>query len=90
MSQEYLHLGYIKYRNTSSAGSSGNSSDQFLGQYNIRRIVIEFVAENHQYFSWAEADFKKDTRGRMMREIPLWIKVFLMEEGMLTMSLRWK
>jgi hypothetical protein len=31
-------------------------------------------------------DFKKDARGRLLREIPLWIKIFVMEEGMLTMS----
>jgi hypothetical protein len=38
-------------------------------------------------FSRAEEDFKKDAWGRLLREIPLWIKVFLMEEGMLTISL---
>jgi hypothetical protein len=52
----------------------------------LEGYIIEFAAENHQYFSWAEVDFKKDARGRLLREIPLWIKVFLMEEGMLTIS----
>jgi hypothetical protein len=32
-------------------------------------------------------NLKKDARGILLREIPLWIKVFLREEGMLTMSL---
>jgi hypothetical protein len=48
--------------------------------------IIEFAYENHQYFSRVEVYFKKDARGRILIEIPLWIKVFLMEEGMLTMS----
>jgi hypothetical protein len=51
----------------------------------LEGYIIEFAAENHQSFSQAEEDFKKDSRGRLLREIPLWIKFFLMEEGMLTM-----
>jgi hypothetical protein len=47
----------------------------------------ENIDDTHQYFSPAEAYFKKDARGILLREIPLWIKVFLMEEEMLTMSL---
>jgi hypothetical protein len=53
----------------------------------LEGYIIEFAAENHQYFSWAEEIFKKGVRGRILREIPLWIKVFLIEEGMLIMSL---
>jgi hypothetical protein len=34
-----------------------------------------------------EANFKKDARGRLLREISLWIKVFLMEEGMMIVPL---
>jgi hypothetical protein len=52
----------------------------------LEGYIIEFAAENHQYFSREEEDFKKYTWGRLLREIPLWIKVFLMEEGMLTIS----
>jgi hypothetical protein len=52
----------------------------------LEGYIIEVAAENHQYFSRAEVDFKKDARGRLLREIPPWIKVFLMEEGMLNMS----
>jgi hypothetical protein len=52
----------------------------------LEGYIIEFAAENHQSFSWAEEIFKKGARGRLLREIPLWIKVFLMEEGMLIMS----
>jgi hypothetical protein len=50
----------------------------------LEGYIIEFVAENHQYFSRAKAYFKKYARGRLLREIPLRIKVFLMEEGILT------
>jgi hypothetical protein len=50
----------------------------------LEGYIIEFAAENHQSFSRVGADFKKDARGRLLREIPMWIKVFLMEEGMLT------
>jgi hypothetical protein len=50
----------------------------------LEGYIIEFAVENHQSFSRAEADFKKYARGILLREIPLWIKVFLMEEGMLT------
>jgi hypothetical protein len=52
----------------------------------LEGYIIEFAAENHQSFSWAEEIFKKGARGRLLREIPLWIKAFLMEEGMLIMS----
>jgi hypothetical protein len=52
----------------------------------LEGYIIEFAAENHQSFSRAEEIFKKGARGRLLREIPLWIKVFLMEEGMLIMS----
>jgi hypothetical protein len=50
----------------------------------LEGYIIEFAAENHQYFSWVEEIFKKGACGRLLREIPLWIKAFLMEEGMLT------
>jgi hypothetical protein len=52
----------------------------------LEGYIIKFAAENHRYFSRADAIFKKYTRGILLREIPLWIKVFLIEEGMLTMS----
>jgi hypothetical protein len=52
----------------------------------LEGYIIKFAAENHQYFSRAEAIFKKGARGKLLREIPLWIKAFLTEEGMLIMS----
>jgi hypothetical protein len=52
----------------------------------LEGYIIKFLAENHQSFSRAEEIFKKDAKGRLLREIPLWIKVFFVEEGMLIMS----
>jgi hypothetical protein len=50
----------------------------------LEGYIVEFAAENHQYFSRVEEIFKKGVCDRLLREIPLWIKVFLMEEGMIT------
>jgi hypothetical protein len=50
----------------------------------LEGYIVEFVAENHQSFSRVEEIFKKGASDRLLREIPLWIKVFLMEEGMIT------
>jgi hypothetical protein len=52
----------------------------------LEGYIIEFSTENNQSFSWEEVDFKKYARGRMLREIPMWIKVVMREEGMLAMS----
>jgi hypothetical protein len=52
--------------------------DMFLEGY-----ITKFAVENHQYFSRDEAIFNKGAQGKLMREIPLWIKIFLVEEGML-------
>jgi hypothetical protein len=50
----------------------------------LEGYIIEFSIENHQYFSKAEAIFYKGARGRLLREISLWIKILLAEEGMLS------
>jgi hypothetical protein len=52
----------------------------------LEGYIIKFSAENHQSFSREEVDFKKYAWGRILRQIPLCIKVFLMEKGMLTIS----
>jgi hypothetical protein len=43
---------------------------------------LSFTVENHQAFSKEEVVFREGARGRLLWEIPLWIKVFLVEEGM--------
>jgi len=45
--------------------------------------IVEFSAENYQSFSKAEAMFGFKLRGRLMMEVPLWIKMFMVEEGLL-------
>jgi hypothetical protein len=50
----------------------------------LEGYIMEFAVENHQYFSHVEEISKKCAHDRLLREIPLWIKVFLMEEGMIT------
>jgi hypothetical protein len=53
----------------------------------LEGYIIEFAVENHQSFLRVEVISKKYVRGRLLREIPLWIKFVLMEEGMMIMSL---
>jgi len=47
------------------------------------KLYIKFFLENHQYFSKVEVIFHEGARGRVLKEIPLWIKVLLAEEGLL-------
>jgi hypothetical protein len=44
--------------------------------------IIEFFVENHQSFLKEEVVFYEGPRGRLLREIPLWMKILLVEEGM--------
>jgi hypothetical protein len=53
----------------------------------LERYSVEFSVENHQYFSRAEEIFKISAHNRLLREITLWIKVFLMEEVMINIPL---
>ena len=55
----------------------------FWVQNTFEGYIIKFAAENHQSYSLAEVVFKDGVRGRLIREIPLRIKVFMVEEGML-------
>jgi hypothetical protein len=55
----------------------------FWVQTTLEGYIIEFSTESHQYFSKEEVVFKEGARGRLLWEIPLWIKFFLAEEGML-------
>jgi hypothetical protein len=54
---------------------------EFWVQIVLEGYIIEFSAENRQAFSKDEAIFKEGSRGRLLREIPLWLKVLLVEEG---------
>jgi len=48
---------------------------------------VAFVAKNNQAFPKAEAIFREEARGTLLQEIPLWIKVLLVEEGMFPLPL---
>jgi hypothetical protein len=43
--------------------------------------------EKHQSFLKAKAIFYEGSRGRLLREIMLWMKILLVEEGMLLVPL---
>lgn len=45
--------------------------------------IVEFAAESYQSFSKAEAVFGSRLRGRLMSEVLTWIKMFMVEEGLL-------
>lgn len=60
---------------------------EFWVQTTIEGYIIEFVVENHQSFSKAEAICYEGARGRLLREVSLWMKILLVEEGMLTVPL---
>jgi len=53
----------------------------------VDRYIIEFGTKNCHSFSKVESIFKKGTSGRLIREIPLWMKVLLVEGGMLPFTL---
>jgi len=51
----------------------------------VEVYVVEFVAESYQSFSKVEAMFSSELRGELLREVPTWIKMFLAEEGLLSL-----
>ena len=44
---------------------------------------MEFVAECYQSFSKAKAIFRFGLRGKLLKEIPLWIKALMVDEGLI-------
>ena len=44
---------------------------------------MEFTAKCYQSFSKAEATFRSGLRGRLLKEIPLWIKALMVDEGLM-------
>jgi hypothetical protein len=43
--------------------------------------------EKYQYLSKEEVVFEKGAQGKLIWEIPLWIKIFLVEEGLFPFTL---
>jgi hypothetical protein len=60
---------------------------EFWVQTTLERYIVEFSMENHQSFSKEEVVFYKGAQGILLREISLWMKIFLMEEGILLVPL---
>jgi len=49
----------------------------------VEGYIVKFAAENYQSFSRVEVVFKPRLRGKLVREVSLWIKMFTMEQGLL-------
>ena len=49
----------------------------------LEGYVVEFAAECYQSFSKAEAVFHAGPRGKLLKEIPLWIKALMVDEGLI-------
>ena len=49
----------------------------------LEGYVVEFAAECYQSFSKAEAVFHSGLRGKLLKEIPLWIKALMVDEGLI-------
>lgn len=45
--------------------------------------MIEFTVESYQSFSKADVVFKSGLRGIFLKEVPLWIKILMVEEGLI-------
>jgi len=52
----------------------------------VEGYMVEFAAESYQYFSKAEPVFDSRLRGELIREVPTWIKMFMVEEGLLLLT----
>ena len=44
---------------------------------------MEFAIECYQSFSKVEAIFHSGLRGKLLKEIPLWIKALMVDKGLL-------
>lgn len=54
----------------------------FWVQTTIKGYIIEFIAESHQSFSKVDDVFRVGLRGKLLKEVTLWIKVLMVEEGL--------
>jgi hypothetical protein len=48
---------------------------------------VDFFVEHNTSFSFVECEFKASLGGRMLEEIPLWIKMLFIKKGLLKMRL---
>jgi hypothetical protein len=59
----------------------------FLFDWVKEGYIVEFSIECIESFSQVERKFDADPRKRLLEETPLWIKMLLMEKGMMHMEL---
>lgn len=48
--------------------------------------VVKFAAESYQSFSKEEVVFSSGLREELIREVLMWIKMFMVEEGLLPLA----
>jgi len=49
----------------------------------VEGYVVKFATESYQSFSKVAAMFGSGLRGELIREVSMWIKMFMVEEGLL-------
>ena len=55
----------------------------FYVESTLNGYIVEFAAECYQSFSRAEDTFRSGLRGNLLKEIPLWIKALMVDEGLM-------
>ena len=45
--------------------------------------IVEFATECYQSFLKVEVVFRSRLRGKLLKEIPLWIKALMVDEGLM-------
>ena len=58
-------------------------SVDFWVETTLDGYIVEFVAECYQSFLKAEAIFYSELKGKLLKEIPLWIKALMVDEGLM-------
>ena len=54
----------------------------FWVETTLNGYIVEFAAEFYQSFSKAKAIFRSGLRGKLLKEISLWIKALMVDEGL--------
>jgi hypothetical protein len=52
----------------------------------IERYIVKFIVELCKDFSKDGEEFHRGAHGILLKEIPLWMKMLLVEEGMLPLN----
>ena len=55
----------------------------FWVQSTLEGYIMEFAAQCQQSFSKVEDIFRSGLRGELLKEIPLWIKALMVDEGLI-------